>query len=148
MRATFYPLSMTIIALVTPLVFNSLPFELSLPDNDDELVPQAQAIEKVSLARMESVETMLDGKASLARTAARFRDLAADLPRDGKSWLRMIFPTASDRELHFRHVLLYAETNCRVRRLDPGCLQSLQREMDDRELSDDWTFEEVDDSDG
>lgn len=109
---------------------------------DGDAVPQAQAIQRVSAQRARWVGELLDGKATLAKTAARFHELCKDDAHDHLASLRALARAdACENELHFRHVVFYAERICRSQGLDDARLEPIRREIEDRSAAKNWNLE-------
>jgi hypothetical protein len=101
-----------------------------------------RAMGRVVAGRRDAVDDLLKGKANLAETAARFRHLAADDPNNIFRWLRQEFPTAScEEELHFRHVLLFAEARHKETARNESAVAEIRKEMSEREMDERWTLD-------
>jgi hypothetical protein len=75
-------------------------------DVSDNLGIMAQ----ISARRFQLIDELLAGRLSLKQTAAAFRALSEECPYDPVPYLRKLYPDYSDEDLHYLHVIRYAET--------------------------------------
>ena len=94
--------------------------------------------------RTELVDELVAGQRTLFETAARFRELSAESPVDLLRYLRMFHPNRSDDELHYLHVLMYVEANCRRNGTDNSTVETFRQEFEARRMSGTLTMEDMD----
>lgn len=143
MRFTYLPLAATVAGILAITVC-----EVFTPvdgiAHDPEGTVQVQEINRIKAERFRVVDQLLDRQVSLAQAAERFQQLAAEASDDQLIWLRNHFPNAScAAEFHFRHVVLYAEARGEQRGAYEPLLAELRKELEDRQLSDNWSLEAI-----
>lgn len=117
---------------------------LAEPAEDSAATSRIRDIDRLTAERMKAVDQLLDGEATASQAASRFRDLCASTSTESLRWLEIEFPDAScEAELHFRHVLLYAEARVEQRRLSSGRLDVLRQEIECRRNRDNWSSREL-----
>jgi hypothetical protein len=89
-------------------------------------------IQAVIAARKQAVDELLAGKATLPETAHRFRALTLTDPIDITRALEQLYPSYSEDELHYMHVLMYVEAACKMRADGNERLNSLREEFEQR----------------
>lgn len=87
-------------------------------------------LSQTAAKRSEAVRELLEGRRSLVETAARFRQLTEECSFDTIPSLRTSYPGYSDEELHYVHVLAFAESQRRPLCIGEEKLKSLRDEFE------------------
>jgi hypothetical protein len=111
---------------------------------DEERRQDLRALAQSACERTEWVDELVAGRRSLFETAARFRELSAESPVDLLPYLRIFHPDRSDEELHYLHVLMYVEANCRRNGTDNSIVDVFRQEFEGRRMSGTLTMEDAD----
>jgi hypothetical protein len=129
------------VVLMLALAFSLLgTFDHRYAERHDDV--ELKALAQSAQERTELVEELVAGQRSLFETAARFRELSAESPVDLLPYLRIFHPGHNDDELHYLHVLMYVEANCRRSGTDNSMVETFRQEFEARRMSGTLTMED------
>jgi hypothetical protein len=103
-------------------------------EGDQELRPGLVEREELTRARLRVVEDLVASRLSLFEAVACFRELSAESPVDVVHYLRIYHPDRTDDELHYIHVLMHVQANCRGRGVDATIVEPLRQEFEARRM--------------
>lgn len=105
------------------------------PTSDDARQQELAALAHSARERTDAVNELVEGRRSLFQAVIRFRQLSAESPVDLLPYLRIFHPGRSDDELHYLHVLMYVEANCRRTGADAAIVEMFRNEFESRRMS-------------
>ena len=131
------------ITLSLPLVLTLLLERVTEPAGDPDHSTDAaiRRIDEITQARRSTATAVLEGRITLAQAAASFQQLSDQQPPEFLECMGAnYFPLASRDELHFRHVLCYAEVESAETpdATRKAAIERLRREMQQREKDNRW----------
>jgi hypothetical protein len=114
-----------------PMLTPSVEDPVDSPADREDREARMRLLMDLGTRRMQAVDDLLAGKATLQETARCFRDLAEKDPLDAAELLRLCHPAGvPQNELFYRQVIYYASARIHAQDLDTDIIADLEAELE------------------